>query len=63
MAESKTADSGEAAALAVQNAEPGAYKDVALDIPVETRLGLAQRPKAPDPKPFNITGSAGGSRE
>jgi len=45
-----------------ENHEPGSYKDVVLETPVDVRLGLAQRPKAPDPTPFVIKSTATGGR-
>lgn len=53
---------GENPAEAYQNHEPGKYEDVAEAIPVDVRLGLAQRPQAPDPTPFVIKGTGGGER-
>jgi hypothetical protein len=57
-----SAGSGENPAAAYQNHEPGAYVDTAAAMPVEIKMGLAQRPKAPDPMPFAIKSNATGGR-
>ena len=57
-----TSGAGEHAAEAYQNHEPGKYEDAAMNVPVDVRLGLAQRPKAPDPMPFAIKGVGTGGR-
>jgi len=51
---------GENIAEQYQHHEPGKYEDSVLSVPVEQRLGLAQRPKAPDPQPFVIKGGIRG---